>query len=238
MRIYSWARRLCALLLILCTILLPARVSAIEELKVGYVPGTGFVEEDRPGHLRGNGYEYMEFLSGFLGAKFTYIPCVNWWEAGAQLHSGEIDLLPAMPGDYKSLPFARRTDHVIARFPMELVVQDDFAGGQVLLGTLDYNYPTPNLARVAKEHGFSYELVSFNEPAAMKEAFASRAIDGYIQPLLHPEKKERVLALFDRVSYRLLLRQDRGELFDRVNAAQDNLLLNQPNIRNRLNDKY
>ena len=55
----------------------------------------------------------------------------------------------------------------------------------------------------------------------MKEAFASRAIDGYIQPLLHPEKKERVLALFDRVSYRLLLRQDRTELFDRVNAADN-----------------
>ena len=238
METYSWAGRLYILLLTLCALLLPAHALATEELNVGYVPGTGFVEEDRPGHLRGNGYEYMEFLSGFLGAKFTYVPCVNWWEAGAKLNSGEIDLLPAMPGDYKSLPFARRTDHVIARFPMELVVQDDFAGGQVLLGTLDYNYPTPNLARVAKEHGFNYELISFNEPAAMKDAFASRAIDGYIQPLLHPEKKERVLALFDRVSYRLLLRQDRTELFDRVNAAQDNLLLNQPNIRNRLNDKY
>ncbi len=238
MRIYSWARWLCALLLILGTILLPARASAIEELKVGYVPGTGFVEEDRPGHLRGNGYEYMEFLSGFLGAKFTYIPCVNWWEAGAKLNSGEIDLLPAMPGDYKSLPFARRTDHVIARFPMELVVQEDFTGGHVRLGTLDYNYPTPNLARIAQEHGFSYELVTFHEPAAMKNAFSSHAIDGYVQPLLHPGKTERVLALFDRVSYRLLVRQDRSELFARVNAAQDNLLLNQPNIRNRLNDKY
>lgn len=238
MGIYSRTSCFCVLLLILCTILLPAHAIATEILKVGYVPGTGFVEEDRPGHLRGNGYEYMEFLSGFLEAKFTYVPCVNWWEAGMKLNNGEIDLLPAMPGDYKTLPFARRTDHVIARFPMELVVQDDFAGGQARLGTLDYNYPTPNLANIAKEHGFGYELVTFNDPAAMKNAFASHAIDGYVQPLLHPEKTERVLALFDRVSYRLLVRQDRTELFARVNAAQDNLLLNQPNIRNRLNDKY
>lgn len=231
-------RLLSLLVLFLLAMLMPVRTLAMEELKVGYVPGTGFLEEDRPGHMRGNGYEYMEFLSGFLGAKFTYVPCVSWWEAGSLLESGAIDLLPAMPGNYKSLPFAVRTDHVIARFPMELVVQADFAGGQVKLGTLDYNYPTPNLATVAKEHGFAYELVTFHDPAAMKQAFDSHALDGYVQPLLHPGKKERVLALFDRVSYRLLLRNDRPELLARVNAAQDALLLNQPNIRNQLNDKY
>ncbi|MBQ1614868.1 MAG: hypothetical protein II089_09540, partial [Selenomonas sp.] len=130
MRIFPRKMLLCALLCIfLSALCLPGLVGATEELKVGYVPGTGFLDEDRPGHMRGNGYEYMEFLSGFLGAKFTYIPCVNWWEAGNKLEKMEIDLLPAMPGDYKTLPFAVRTDHVIARFPMELVVQDDFHGG-------------------------------------------------------------------------------------------------------------
>ena len=229
----------CTLLCIFWSALfLSAPVWALEELKVGYVPGTGFLDEDRPGHMRGNGYEYMEFLSGFLGAKFTYIPCVSWWEAGAKLENMEIDLLPAMPGNYKTMPFAIRTDHVIARFPMELVVQDDFSGGQVRLGTLDYNYPTPSLPTIAKEHGFSYELITYNDPTAMKAAFTARQLDGYIQPLLHPEKTERVLALFDRVSYRLLLHRSRPELLARLNTAQDSLLLNQPNIRNRLNDKY
>lgn len=214
---------------------------AMEELKVGYVPGTGFLEEDQPGHMKGNGYEYMEFLSGFLGSKFIYVPCVSWWEAGAKLNSGEIDLLPAMPGDYKSLPFAQRTDHVIARFPMELVVQEEFVSGQgqqLRLGTLDYNYPVPSLPSVAREQGFTYELITFSDPTMMKQAFTNRSLDGYIQPLLNPGKSERVLALFDRVSYRLLVKQGRPELFSRVNAAQDSLLLNQPNIRNQLNDKY
>ncbi|SHK40332.1 extracellular solute-binding protein, family 3 [Selenomonas ruminantium] len=231
-------KALYVLLFFLLLALLPARSFAMEELKVGYVPGTGFLEENRPGHMQGNGYEYMEFLSGFLGAKFIYVPCINWWEAGDKLNTGEIDLLPAMPGNYKTLPFAQRTDHVIARFPMELVVQDDFSGGQVKIGTLDYNYPIPSLPQIAQEHGFHYELVTFHDPAEMKKEFASRALDGYIQPLLHPDKEERVLALFDRVSYRLLLKQGRPELFRRVNAAMDELLLNQPNIRNRLNDKY
>lgn len=226
------------LFFLLLTICLPVRSMAMEELKVGYVTGTGFLEENRPGHMQGNGYEYMEFLSGFLGAHFVYVPCVNWWEAAAKLEKGEIDMLPSMPGDYKTLPFAKRTDHVIARFPMELVVQDDFAGGQVKLGTLDYNYPIPHLPQVAKEHGFTYELITFNDPTIMKNAFARRELDGYVQPLLHPGKKERVLALFDRVSYRLLIHTNRPELYARVNAAMDDLLLNQPNIRNRLNDKY
>ena len=229
---------LCTLLLLLLGIFLPAHMLAMEELKVGYVPGTGFLEEDKPGHMRGNGYEYMEFLSGFLGANFSYVPCVNWWEAGAKLENHEIDMLPAMPGNYRTLPFAVRTDHVIARFPMELVVQDDFSGGHVHLGTLDYNYPTPNLSKAAQEHGFTYELVTFSDPTDMKNAFDAHQLDGYVHPLLHPEKNGRVLALFDRVSYRLLVHRDRPDLLARLNAAQDSLLLNQPNIRTRLNDKY
>ena len=238
MGIFSRKIPLCALLFLLFGIFLPARLLAMEELKVGYVPDTGFLDEDRPGHMRGNGYEYMEFLSGFLGASFSYVPCVNWWEAGAKLEKHEIDLLPAMPGNYQTLPFAVRTDHVIARFPMELVVQDDFTGGHVRLGTLDYNYPTPNLAQAAKEHGFTYDLITFSDPADMQQAFDAHQLDGYVHPLLHPEKTGRVLALFDRVSYRLLVHRDRPELLARMNAAQDNLLLNQPNIRTRLNDKY
>ena len=229
---------LCVLLLFLLAICLPVRSFARENLQVGYVPGTGFLDEDRPGHMQGYGYEYMEFLSGFLGARFTYVPCINWWEAGAKLERGELDLLPAMPGYYKTLPFAQRTEHVIARFPMELVVQDDFAGGQLKIGTLDYNYPIPSLPKIAQEHGFTYELITFSDSTDMKNAFAKRAIDGYVQPLLHPEKKERVLALFDRVSYRLLIRPGAPKLYTRVNEAQNELLLNQPNIRNRLNDKY
>ena len=51
-----------ALLLALFLCLIP-KVEATETLKVGYVPGTGFLEEDSPGHIIGPGYEYMEFLS-------------------------------------------------------------------------------------------------------------------------------------------------------------------------------
>ena len=36
---------------------LEAQAAPLQTLRVGYVPGTGFLEEDRPGHLRGYGYE-------------------------------------------------------------------------------------------------------------------------------------------------------------------------------------
>ena len=41
----------------------PALSDRGQILRVGYVPNTGFVEEDWPGHRRGYGYEYMEFLA-------------------------------------------------------------------------------------------------------------------------------------------------------------------------------
>ncbi len=40
------------------------RAAPIEEtiLKVGYIPNSGFVEEDWSGHYSGYGYEYMESI--------------------------------------------------------------------------------------------------------------------------------------------------------------------------------
>lgn len=231
--------RAALLLLLMLLVLAQPCAEAKEALKVGYVPGTGFLEEDRPGHQRGSGYDYMEFLAQYGGWQFEYVPCADWWEAGEKLSSGEIDLLPAMPGNYRTLPQAVRTDHVIARFPMELVVQDDFSSAAPLkLGTLTYNYPIPGLPEAATSYGLSYELINFRNQTELEQAFEQRSIDGYVDPLLHPDKKHKVLALFDRVSYRLLVHKDRPDLLARVNSAQDALLLYQPNIRNWLNDKY
>lgn len=215
-----------------------AEEDALQTLRVGYVPGTGFLEENRPGHMMGNSFEYMEFLAEYGEWQFEYVPCATWWEAGAKLESGEVDILPAMPGDYNSLPFAQRVDHVVARFPMELVVQDNLQKNALRLGTLDYNYPIPSLPAVAKAEGFTYELVEFHDAVEMEKAFSQRYIDGYVDAMLHPEKPDHVLAIFDRVSYRLMVRSDRKELLAKLNYCMDQLLLDQPNIRNRLNDKY
>ena len=104
--------------------LLCSNVSAETKLRVGYVPETGFLEEDRQGHIRGYGYEYMEFLSRYGNWKFEYIPSMSWKECGEKLQNGMIDMLPATPGDYRSLKNVTRTDHVIGRYPMELITQD------------------------------------------------------------------------------------------------------------------
>ena len=230
-------RTVLALVLALFCCLAP-RVEAAETLKVGYVPGTKFLDEDSPGHRIGQGYEYMEFLAGFGGWNFEYIPCVNWWEAVAKLQSGEIDLLPAMPGDARTVPFARKTDHVIARFPMELVLHEQLGSRHLRIGNVDYGYPIPSLPNVAKDNAFTYELVTFHDAADMLAHYTANRLDGYVAPMLNTPEDGRVLALFDRVSYRLLVRSDREELFNKVNNAMDQLLMNQPNIRNRLRDKY
>ncbi len=212
--------------------------SDLRVLRVGYVPGTGFLEEDRPGHMLGNGYEYMEFLAQYGGWKFEYVACGNWWECGEKLESGEIDLLPAMPGNYKSLPFAVRTDHVIARFPMELVVQERLERDFLKLGTLDYNYPIPSLPDVARAEGFGYELKEYHDFTEMQQDFRQGLLDGYVGPMLHSEKEDKVLSIFNRVTYRLLVKKERTELLAKVNLAMEQMLLNQPNLREWLDSRY
>ena len=233
----GFCRAFMALLLAVFCALTP-RAEGAENLKVGYVPGTGFLTEDSPGHRIGSGYEYMEFLAGFGSWDFTYVPCTNWWEAVAKLQSGEIDIMPAMPGDYTTAPFATRTDHVVARFPMELIVHEVLPSKHLRIGNVDFGYPIPSLPEVAQENGFTYELVAFHDDTEMMNAYDAKFIDGYVAPMLSVTHSGKVISLFDRVSYRLLIRSDRQDLLARVNSAMDQLLMNQPNIRNRLLDKY
>ncbi|MBR2179005.1 MAG: EAL domain-containing protein [Selenomonadaceae bacterium] len=226
------------ILITLLTLGIFSTVSAETKLRVGYIPKSGFLEEDRAGHYRGYGYEYMEFLSKYGDWKFEYIPCLTWQECNEKLQSGMIDVLPAMPGDYRSLQNVIRTDHVIGRYPMELITHDGSIKPRMRIGTIPANAPLPSLPKVAKDEGFTYELVNFPTFYDMEEAFHRRELDGYIAPMLEPNKEKNVASIFDRQSYRLLVRPDRKDLLAAMNIAMDEMLMDQPNIRNRLNDKY
>lgn len=215
-----------------------SNVFAETKLRVGYIPSFGFLEEDRAGHIRGYGYEYMEFLARYGNWNFEYVPGNTWKELGEKLQSGAIDILPAMPGDYRSLQNVTRTDHVVGRYPMELVTHDGKIISHMRIGTIPTNPPMPSLPKVAKNEGFTYELVNFNSFYDMEEAFKRRELDGYIGPMLEPNKAKNVVSIFDRQSYRILVRSDRKDLLAALNIAMDEMLLDQPNIRNRLNDKY
>lgn len=213
-------------------------VHAETKLRVGYVPGMGFLEEDRSGHFLGYGYEYMEFLARYGDWKFEYVPAATWKELGEKLQSGAIDLLPAVPGDYRSLENVKRTDHVIGRYAMALITHDAIINPKMRIGTITSNPPLPSLPSVAKREGFEYELVNFENFFDMEDAYNRRELDGYIAPMLEPNKAKEVAATFDRQSYRLLVRPDRKDLLAAMNIAMDEMLMDQPSIRDRLTDKY
>ena len=216
----------------------PALSERGQTLRVGYVPGTGFVEEDWPGHYRGYGYEYMEFLANYGDWSFEYVPSTTWMECAAKLQSGEIDLIPEMPGNYRILTNVKRTDHVVGRLPMELVIGSSVPKPHMRLGTYEASYPIPHLSDVAAGEGFTYELIKYPLFYDMEEAFERGELDGYVAPMFRPQENQHVLGIFDRQSYRLLVRQDRTELLRQLNLAMDQMLLYQSNIRDLLNNKY
>ena len=72
----------------------------------------------------------------------------------------------------------------------------------------------------------------------MEDAYNRRELDGYIAPMLEPNKAREVAATFDRQSYRVLVRPDRKELLAELNFAMDRMLMDQPSIRDRLTEKY
>ncbi len=207
-------------------------------VKVGYVKDTGFVTEDRPGHKVGYGYEYMEFLSNYAHCKFEYVEFNHWEDLVEAIGRGEVDVAPGMPGDYHQLPNTTRTEHVIGRFPMELILSKNGVKPNMKIGNLNSNYPTPAFPGIAQSEGFAYEMINFNRFTDMMDAFTRGEIDGYIAPMVTPHGNENVIALFDRQSYRLSVTNYKPELLQTMNLAMEQLLLNQSNIRDRLNQRY
>ena len=207
-------------------------------LKVGYVVNTSFMSEDRPGHTVGYGYEYMEFLKNYLPCKFEYIVFDDWTNLLNSLNNGEVDIIPNVPGDHKWLINARSTDHVVGRFPMELVITPDKIKSHINLGRVRTNYDTPGLDEVAREEGFQYTLVNYRTYQDILNAYERGEVDGYVDAMLFYNKQKNTYAVFDRQNYRLSVRADRTDLLNRLNWAMDQLLMDQSDIRDTLKRKY
>ena len=207
-------------------------------LKVGYVVNTGFLSEDRKGHTVGYGYEYMEFLENYMPCEFEYIVFDDWTDLLDKLNSGEIDIIPNLPGDHKWLVNARSTDHVVGRFPMELVITSDKIKPQINLARVRTNYDTPGLDEVARAEGFQYTFTNYRTYQEVIDAYNRGDVDGYVDAMLFYNKSKNTYALFDRQNYRLSVRADRTELLARLNWAMDQLLLDQSDIRDTLKRKY
>ena len=209
-----------------------------EKLKVGYVVNTGFMHEDREDHTVGYGYEYMEFLENYMPCEFEYIVFNDWTELLDKLNTGEIDIVPNLPGDHKWLINAVSTDHVVGRFPMELVITPDKIKPQINLARVRTNYDTPGLDEVARAEGFQYNLINYKTYQDILNAYENGEVDGYVDAMLFYRKSKPTYAVFDRQNYRLSVRADRTDLLNRLNWAMDQLLLDQSDIRDKLKRKY
>ena len=210
----------------------------VQKLKVGYVVNTGFLYEDRPGHTVGYGYEYMEFLENYVPCEFEYIVFDDWTDLLDKLQSGEVDIIPNLPGDDKWLINAKSTDHVVGRFPMELVITSDQIKPKINLARVRTNYDTPGLDEVARAEGFSYNLINYKTYQDVINAYERGDVDGYVDAMLFYRKSKPTYAVFDRQNYRLSVRADRQDLLNRLNWAMDQLLLYQFDIRDVLKRKY
>lgn len=208
------------------------------KLKVGYVVNTSFMSEDRPGHTVGYGYEYMEILENYVPCEFEYIVFDDWTDLLNSLNNGEIDIVPNLPGDHKWLVNARSTDHVVGRFPMELVITPDKIKPHINLARVQTNYDTPGLDEVAREEGFSYTLVNYRTYQDILKAYERGEVDGYVDAMLFYNKQKNTYAVFDRQNYRLSVRADRTDLLNRLNWSMDQLLMDQSDIRDVLKRKY
>ena len=226
----------------------PAENSAVEsvapvkkdygKLKVGYVVNTGFMNEDRPGHTVGYGYEYMEFLENYVPCEFEYIVFDDWTDLLDKLNTGEIDIIPNLPGDHKYLVHAKSTAHVVGRFPMELVITADKIKPHLNLARVRTNYDTPGLDEVARAEGFQYTFTSYKTYQEVVDAYNRGDVDGYVDAMLFYNRSKHTYAVFDRQNYRLSVRADRTDLLDRLNWAMDQLLMDQSDIRDTLKRKY
>ncbi len=167
------------------------------------------------------------------------IPCPISFSFLDVIHLNSIiDIIPNLPGDHKWLVNAKSTDHVVGRFPMELVITSDKIKPHINLARVRTNYDTPGLDEVARAEGFEYTFTSYRTYQEVVDAYSRGDVDGYVDAMLFYNKSKHTYALFDRQNYRLSVRADRTDLLDRLNWAMDQLLLDQSDIRDTLKRKY
>ena len=243
--------------LLLCAAILCVLVSTVHAadyppphpVRVGFFAFDGYHMVDKNGERRGYGYELLQHLSTYANWTYQYVGYdKSWNECLDMLDRGEIDILTSAQKtpereerfDYSGLPIGSSATIITARAGTINYAPGDYGKWNgIRVGLLRGNSRNESFANFARTKNFSYTPVYFDDiQDLLTELKQGSSIDVCVTSNLRAISGEWILAEFDISPFYLIVKKGNTVLLGEADAALEQLLENERDIRNQLWKKY
>ena len=249
-------------IVMLTTILSPVAVCATETgakaraeedtetIRVGYFafPGYHEVFEDRNGiQDSGYGFDFLQLLRRYTNLNYEYVGYENsWQEMQEMLRAGEIDMVTSArktsqrEKDFAfSAPIGTSNAELSVRAGDERFKLNDYDGfNGMSIGVLKGNSRNNDLAALAREKGFTYSTIEYDEESELTEALRRGKVDGIVTSSLRKHKNEKIVARFALEDFYVIVRKEDKNLLNEINKGIEQMDSNEGDWRNKLFYKY
>lgn len=202
------------LMVVLCAVPVaePAEASESQVIRVGFFQFDGYHIIDETGRPSGYGYDLLQHMAGYTDWNYEYVGYENSWsEMQEMLENGEIDLLTSAQKTEERMERFDFSEESIGTSAAILTVKagnEQYLSGDyqnwsgMRIGLLFGNSRNHGLEAYAKEQGFTYEPVYFDDTQEMINALKTgNQIDAVLTSNLRSIKDEWVLAQFDSAPF-------------------------------------
>ena len=224
-----------------------AKDADTETVRVGYYENEVFQEGAGEGLVKtGYAYEYYLKLSEYTGWRYEYV-YGGFGELYQKFLDGEIDMLAglARTEDRKSIigyperPMGSETYNIVKHSDDDSITTSYGTLTGKRIGVLD-SAMVEVLEHFLKEHKITAEISKFPDHGSLLKAFDEGKIDAMVAESdgTAQREKARLLYAFGSSDYYLSVTKGRPDLLDRLNSAQEQIFIEEPNYINSLAIKY
>lgn len=223
--------------------------SVNRKVKAGFFHYEGY-HEVKNGQKSGYGYEYLQEMKKYSNWVYDYTGYdKSWAEMLEMLKNGEIDLLTSAVKteerekffDYSKEPIGTTaTIFTIKADDKEHTLGDYDSFNGIRVGVMKgESKRIQGFEKYAKEKGFSYHLVTYDDADQLEQAFRKgEEIQGMLASNLRSLKDEWVVDEFDPEPFYAIVKKGNAELLKQVDYAIEQLNISNPNLQNVLMDRY
>ena len=241
--------------LILCLLMFfldPTEVNAVQPtnnrtVKAGIFYFDGYHMEGEDGGYTGYGIEFLNLVSQYSHLNFSYTGYDrSWGDMLTMLDNGEIDIVtsarktPDREAKYAfSLPIGRNSTILSIQAGNTNRVPGDYATYDgITVGVVSGSSQNESLAEFAKEKGFSYQAIEYEDAGLMAEDLKNGTVEAILSSNLRRTENEKTLDTIETAYFYAIARKEDKELVEEINYAIDQMDINEGDWSNVLYYKY
>jgi signal transduction histidine kinase len=219
-----------------------------QKVRVGIFAFNGYHMRDDSGHISGYGYELLQLLARYSNWDYEYVGYdKSWEEMQEMLANGQLDLLTSAhktPDRESRFAFSDRPVGYSNIIFTTLPGNERFTAGSyqsyngARVGLLRGNSRNQEFAAYAKEYGFTYTPVYYENADALVKALHDRQVDAIVSSNLRAVGNEWILNQFSPAPFYAMVPKNKPQLLLQLNNAITQLDIYQPEWRSELWNRY